>query len=266
MIFADGAIHSVPSGTPVDALRALITRDGGEVVENENGVWTIDCESKESARIPPGDVGQFERLFQLRVLLLRQSIAILDSIKDEASAEKAAASWRTLFPIQVEAEYLEGRLVEFSDLDGRRAEAREKYGPQVDELKRMLRKRQAECQKLPFFQKVNRVQQEYSEDLLSVTPFEIRNGHAWRADGPQFVIWFPPRVIPEIDLSREKGALEVLAVDEDTGALRPQRERIQCGGKSVLPGQDDRRGRLYWLRPVQTADEKQHPEENSNGR
>ena len=249
--------------------------DGGEMVENKNGVRGMTSESKgnATARIASGEVGQFERLFQLRVLLLRQSIAILDSIKDEASAEKAAASWRTLFPIQVEAEYLEGRLVEFSDLDGRRAEAdgrraeaREKYGPQVDELRRMLRKRQAECQQLPFFQKVNRVQQEYSEDLLSVTPFEIRNGHAWRADGPQYVIWFPPRVISEIDLSREKGELEVLAVDEDTGALHPQRERIQCGGKSVLPSRDDRRGRFYWLRPVQTADEKQHPEENINGR
>ncbi len=238
------------------------------MVETENGVWKIVSEPKENttARIAPGDVDQYERLFQLRVLLLRQSKAILDSIEDEASAEKAAASWRTLFPIQVEAEYLEGRLVEFSELDDRRAEAREKYGPQVDELRRKLRDRQAECQKLPFFQKVNRAQQEYSEDLLSVTPFEIRNGHAWRADGPQFVIWFPPRVIPEIDLSGEKGTLEVLIVDEDTGALRPQREHIQCGGKAVLPLQDDKHGCLYWLRPVQTSDEKQHPEEDSNGR
>ncbi|MEQ9409275.1 MAG: hypothetical protein RIK87_16185 [Fuerstiella sp.] len=32
-------------------------------------------------------------------------------------------------------------------------------------------------------------------------------GHAWRANGPQFVIWFPPGTIPRIDLSHEKGTL-----------------------------------------------------------
>ncbi|MDA1160316.1 MAG: SUMF1/EgtB/PvdO family nonheme iron enzyme [Planctomycetota bacterium] len=213
-----------------------------------------------------GDVDQYERLFQLRILLMKKSRAILESIVDEATAEKAAASWRDLFPIQVEAEYLEGRLVEFRELDDRRSESRRKYGPQVEDLRRRLLERQAICQKLPFFQKVNKAQQEYSEDLLSVKAFEIQHGHAWRANGPQFVIWFLPRVIPEIDLSREKGTLEVLIVDEETGALSPQREHIQCGGKAVLPIQDDKNGCLYWLRPVQTADEKQNPEENSNGR
>jgi hypothetical protein len=102
-----------------------------------------------------------------------------------------------------------------------------------------------------FTKKVNRAQQEYSEDLLSVKPFMIQHGHAWRANGPQFVIWFPPRVIPEIDLGLEKGTLKVLIVDEETGALRPQREHIQCVGKAVLPFPDDKRGSLYWLRPVQ---------------
>lgn len=213
-----------------------------------------------------GDVDQYERLFQLRILLLKKSFAILESIVDEATAEEAAASWRDLFPIQVEAEYLEGRLVEYRELDDRRSESRRKYGPRVEDLRRRLLERQAICQKLPFFQKVNKAQREYSEDLLSVKAFEIQHGHAWRANGPQFVIGFPPKVTPEIDLSGEKGTLEVLIVDEETGALRPQREHIQCGGRAVLPIQDDKGGCLYWLRPARTADEKQHPEENSNGR
>lgn len=222
---------------------------GGVITSQPSGELQSKSLELLSAGLGAG-TNPYERLYQIRILLLVRSMTILDSIVDEETADKAAESWPDLFPLQVEAEYLESRLVEFSELEDSRAEAREKYGLHVDELRQKLRERQAECQKLPFFQKVNRAQQKYSDDLLSVVPFETRNGHAWRADGPQFVIWFPPSVIPEIDLSSEKGTLEVLVVDEETGVLHPQREHVQCGGKAVLPLQDDKHGCLYWLRTI----------------
>ena len=70
----------------------------------------------------------------------------------------------------------------------------------------------------------------------------------------------------KIDLSLEKGTLEVLIVDEETGALRLQREHMQCGGTVVLPDPDDKHGSLYWLRPVQSPDEEKHSEGNENDR
>ena len=226
--------------------------DSGANVENENGVWKADVEAQGSttARIAPGKIDQYGRLFQLRILLLKQSKGILDTIKDEATAESAAARWRNLFPIQVEAEYLEGRLVEFRELDDRRMAARDKYGPQVERLRRMLLERQGECQKLPFFQKVNKAQQEYSEDLLSVEPVEVQHGHGWRVNGSQFVIWLPPKAPPEIDMGSEEGSFEVLVVDEESGSLHPQREHIPHGGKAVLPRPNNEQGTLYWLRPI----------------
>ena len=80
------------------------------------------------------------------------------------------------------------------------------------------------------------------------------------------MIWLPPGTIPKIDLSHEKDTLEVLIVDEETGALRLQREHIQCGGTVVLPDPDDKHGSLYWLRPVQSPDEEKHSEGNENDR
>ncbi|MGB4709821.1 MAG: SUMF1/EgtB/PvdO family nonheme iron enzyme [Fuerstiella sp.] len=53
VIFADGATHFVSSETPIDALRALITRDGGEMVETANGVWKKVSEPKDDkTRMP----------------------------------------------------------------------------------------------------------------------------------------------------------------------------------------------------------------------
>jgi serine/threonine protein kinase len=265
VIFVDGSTHFISSETSKEVLQALITRNGGEAVEKENGVWTMERAQQNAVGRRPStaDVDQYARLFQLRILLLKQSIAILESIVDEATAEEAAASWRDLFPIQVEAEYLEGWLVECSERDDRRAEVRQKYGQQVEELRRKLFERQRECQKLPFFQKVSETQQRYSEDLLSVKSFEIPHGHAWRANGPQFVIWLPATAPPQIDLSSEEGTLEVLIVEEETGSLHPQREHIPCGGKAVLPWPNNEQGTLYWLRPIQgPADDKHVQTEN----
>jgi hypothetical protein len=246
----------------IDKQRNVTVREQQE----STGEDATPSESLKTSESAAGKVDEYERLSQLHILLLQKSQALLDSIVDEATAEKAAASWYSLFPIQVEVEYLGGRLVDFTELNDRRSEARKKYGPQIEKSRQQLLERQGECLKLPFFDKVNRVQLEYSEALLSVTPVEIQHGHAWRANGPQFVIWFPPGTTPQIDLSHEKGTLEVLIVDEETGALRLQREPIQCGGTVVLPDPDDKHGTLYWLRPVQSPDEETHSEGNGHDR
>ncbi len=39
VIFVDGSAHFIPSETPTDVLKALITRNGGERIENANSTW-----------------------------------------------------------------------------------------------------------------------------------------------------------------------------------------------------------------------------------
>jgi len=73
-------------------------------------------------------------------------------------------------------------------------------------------------------------------------------GHALRGDGPQFLLWLPPGAKPELDLSAEKGMLELFTVDE-LGIPQPHREHIACGGKAKLPQPDGKSGSVYWLRP-----------------
>lgn len=81
-------------------------------------------------------------------------------------------------------------------------------------------------------------------------PHAIPAGHALRGDGPEFLLWLPSGAKPEMDLSQEKGMLEVLVIDPETGTPRAQRERIPCGGQALLPVPDSSSGTVFWLRPA----------------
>lgn len=86
--------------------------------------------------------------------------------------------------------------------------------------------------------------------VAKMKPHAIPAGHALRGHGPQFLLWLPPGATPEIDLIQEKGTLEVLTIDLETGTPRAQRERLPCGGKALLPVPGASSGSVVWLRPA----------------
>jgi hypothetical protein len=190
----------------------------------------------------------FKRLYRLNITVMQTNNAIVQTIKDEATAEQAAKNVGKLFPLKAEIRYLDRALRDFGL--GPDQQLYEKYKQQRSKLSAAYVKLAVKVKDQPYFDTFNTAYIETSRKTTTLKPYSIPEGHAQRGDGPQFVIWVPAGATPEIDLSSENGTLEVLVVDEKTGELHPQRQNITCGGKALLPVPDRNDGSLYWLRPV----------------
>lgn len=215
-----------------------------------SGVCSCGCQTTDESKESDGEkvVTDFKRLYRLEIAVWREMDSIVERIQDEVTADQAAESMANLFPLKAEIRFLKRSLRRYGT--GPDQQLFDDYTRQRDTMAAAYRKKAEKLVNQAYFDKVNKAYIEMSRSTTTLRPFSVSEGHAQRTDGRQFVIWLPGGATPRIDLSSESGILEVFVVDEETGQIHPQRQKISCGGKAFLPVPYQDHGSLYWLRPV----------------
>ena len=194
------------------------------------------------------DASHFRRLCKLRIAYHTRYAAIVQTIRDEATAQAAAKAYADVLPLKCAIHHL-GRLLRNYELDSHEQTLLSETDQKIDSINSDIVRATLKVRDEPYFNLFGTVFNEMLVTSRAMRPFAISEGHAQRGDGPQFVIWLPAGAKPELDLSDVDGRLQVLVVDELTGELQPQRQYVNGGGKVVLQIPDSVDGGLYWLRP-----------------
>ncbi len=195
------------------------------------------------------DAMQFKRLCHMRVAYHKRYAAIVQTIHDESTAIAAAKSFADLLPLKCETNHL-GRMLRRYKMKPEQTVLLEETQQKIDSINQDIISATLKVRDEPFFKIFGRAFQDLNTLSRALKPVPVPEGHAQRGDGPQIVVWLPPSGKGEIDLSDEKGMLEVVVVNELTGELKRQREHISCGGKAMLPTTGSKYGTLLWLRPL----------------
>lgn len=195
------------------------------------------------------DALHFARLCQLRVAYHTRYEAILKKISDQASSEFAAESLSELLPIKCEILNLEQMLQNYTP-DSEQQSLRTNIDSTVNQLNDKIVTTVANILEETYFNLFGEALIEISEATRSMKTYPVTIGHAQRNDDRHFVVWIPSNTPGKIDLSDEIGSFDLLVVNQATGALILQGDRIKCGGIAQLPSSNSELGTLCWLRPL----------------
>jgi hypothetical protein len=116
--------------------------------------------SEKKADAESGD--EYDKLYELRIQYFGKTIAIYESVVDEASAEKAAKKWRALLPLETEIKELDKKLGPPSA--ERQAELNEQYVTKINKLAVKSAQQTLRLANKPYYNKIHIAQLQNAAD------------------------------------------------------------------------------------------------------